>query len=145
METNFDVIPSSQQPATRFSDTDSSLVRQEDYPPPHPPLRARPVFQRPGRTLLDEAVGDRARPASSITASTTSSASSVAVAVMESHKRPAPEDQAPPPAAKHVKSEHPEEFSEQVKKRLASSTRTGQACDRCKVGHHELHLTGTTA
>jgi hypothetical protein len=35
--------------------------------------------------------------------------------------------------AKHVKVEQPEEFSNAVKKRLASSTRTGQACDRCKV------------
>jgi hypothetical protein len=35
--------------------------------------------------------------------------------------------------AKHIKAEHPEEFSNAVKKRLASSSRTGQACDRCKV------------
>lgn len=34
---------------------------------------------------------------------------------------------------KQVKAEHPEEFSDAVKKRLQSSTRTGQACDRCKV------------
>ena len=35
--------------------------------------------------------------------------------------------------AKVVKAEHPEEFSNAVKKKLQSSTRTGQACDRCKV------------
>ena len=35
--------------------------------------------------------------------------------------------------AKHVKAEHPEEFSQAVKKKLLNSTRTGQACDRCKV------------
>jgi hypothetical protein len=29
----------------------------------------------------------------------------------------------------------PEDFSNSVKKRLQSSTRTGQACDRCKVSH----------
>lgn len=38
------------------------------------------------------------------------------------------------PVAKHIKSEqHPEEFSNTVKKKLLASTRTGQACDRCKV------------
>ncbi|CAD6442322.1 1372462d-66d2-49c4-9ec7-ec9edaf1685d [Sclerotinia trifoliorum] len=38
------------------------------------------------------------------------------------------------PVAKQIKSEqHPEEFSNTVKKKLLSSTRTGQACDRCKV------------
>ncbi|KAI9672337.1 MAG: hypothetical protein M1817_003359 [Caeruleum heppii] len=39
------------------------------------------------------------------------------------------------PNAKHVKTEltKPEDFSNSVKKRLASSTRTGQACDRCKI------------
>lgn len=35
--------------------------------------------------------------------------------------------------AKLPKAEHPEEFSNAVKKKLQSSTRTGQACDRCKV------------
>jgi hypothetical protein len=34
---------------------------------------------------------------------------------------------------KHIKTEHPEEFSNAVKKKLQSSSRTGQACDRCKV------------
>lgn len=29
----------------------------------------------------------------------------------------------------------PEDFSNHVKKKLQSSTRTGQACDRCKVGY----------
>lgn len=39
-----------------------------------------------------------------------------------------------PPVAKQIKSEqHPEEFSNTVKKKLQASTRTGQACDRCKV------------
>lgn len=39
------------------------------------------------------------------------------------------------PVAKQIKSEqHPEEFSNTVKKKLQASTRTGQACDRCKVG-----------
>jgi hypothetical protein len=47
-------------------------------------------------------------------------------------KRPLDEDANNAPV-KHVKAEHPEEFSNAVKKRLASSTRTGQACDRCKV------------
>lgn len=34
---------------------------------------------------------------------------------------------------KLAKAEHPEEFSNAVKKKLQSSSRTGQACDRCKV------------
>ena len=50
---------------------------------------------------------------------------------------------------KTVKSEQkPEDFSNSVKKRLQSSTRTGQACDRCKVylystsdGSHQLTRT----
>lgn len=47
-------------------------------------------------------------------------------------KRPSPGEANGTPA-KHVKAEHPEEFSNAVKKKLQSSTRTGQACDRCKV------------
>jgi hypothetical protein len=47
-------------------------------------------------------------------------------------KRPASSEPEGVPA-KHIKAEHPEEFSNAVKKRLASSSRTGQACDRCKV------------
>ncbi|TAQ91549.1 hypothetical protein B7494_g27 [Chlorociboria aeruginascens] len=34
---------------------------------------------------------------------------------------------------KQPKAEHPEEFSNAVKKKLQSSSRTGQACDRCKI------------
>lgn len=35
------------------------------------------------------------------------------------------------------------DFSGSVKKKLASSSRTGQACDRCKVRHaHEAHNSG---
>lgn len=47
---------------------------------------------------------------------------------MPGQKRPAPESNGKP-----IKAEQPEEFSNAVKKRLQSSTRTGQACDRCKV------------
>lgn len=41
-------------------------------------------------------------------------------------------------SSKHSKKENPEDFSNAVKKRLQSSSRTGQACDRCKVSleHH---------
>lgn len=38
-----------------------------------------------------------------------------------------------PRAGKSTKSDVPEDFSSSVKKRLLSNTRTGQACDRCKV------------
>lgn len=39
------------------------------------------------------------------------------------------------PSTKTIKTEQvrPEEFSSTVKKRLQNSSRTGQACDRCKV------------
>ena len=43
--------------------------------------------------------------------------------------------------AKLVKAEHPEEFSNAVKKKLQSSTRTGQACDRCKVSFRSVDST----
>jgi hypothetical protein len=36
-------------------------------------------------------------------------------------------------AAKQIKTERPEDFSDAVKQKLETSTRTGQACDRCKV------------
>jgi hypothetical protein len=41
--------------------------------------------------------------------------------------------------SKHIKTEKPEEFSNAVKKRLQSSSRTGQACDRCKVSAHVVY------
>ena len=47
-------------------------------------------------------------------------------------KRGASDDSNGTPA-KHIKIEQPEEFSNAVKKRLQLSSRTGQACDRCKV------------
>jgi hypothetical protein len=47
-------------------------------------------------------------------------------------KRSASDDSNGTPA-KQIKTEQPEEFSNAVKKRLQSSSRTGQACDRCKV------------
>lgn len=62
-------------------------------------------------------------------------------ATMPLQKRSAPDDSNGTPA-KQIKTEHPEEFSKAVKKRLQSSSRTGQACDRCKVSataapHHQ--------
>jgi hypothetical protein len=46
---------------------------------------------------------------------------------------------------KVVKTEQkPEDFSNSVKKRLQSSTRTGQACDRCKVGPYFKHSRGAS-
>jgi hypothetical protein len=47
-----------------------------------------------------------------------------------------------PGSNKAAKTEYfgPEDFSNSVKKRLASSTRTGQACDRCKVGNQRIVL-----
>lgn len=53
-------------------------------------------------------------------------------ATMPPQKRNASDD-SNSTSAKHIKTEQPEEFSNAVKKRLQSSSRTGQACDRCKV------------
>jgi hypothetical protein len=54
-------------------------------------------------------------------------------ATMPPPKRSTSDDSNGTPA-KQIKTEHPEEFSNAVKKRLQSFSRTGQACDRCKVG-----------
>lgn len=54
------------------------------------------------------------------------------ITTMPLQKRSASDDSNGTPA-KHIKTEQPEEFSNAVKKRLQSSSRTGQACDRCKV------------
>ncbi|KAI0999200.1 hypothetical protein K3495_g8997 [Podosphaera aphanis] len=62
-----------------------------------------------------------------------SAAYSSAYQIEMNSKRSLPVDEAIIPSAKQSKLEHPEEFSNTVKKRLATSTRTGQACDRCKV------------
>jgi hypothetical protein len=42
-------------------------------------------------------------------------------------------------STKQIKTERPEEFSNAVKKKLQSSSRTGQACDRCKVRDSRKH------
>jgi hypothetical protein len=69
------------------------------------------------------------RPASSINTTASSGASYASTTMPQ--KRPSEGENGVP--AKHIKAEHPEEFSNAVKKRLQSSSRTGQACDRCKV------------
>jgi hypothetical protein len=48
-------------------------------------------------------------------------------------KRNADPDEANGVPSKQQRKEDPEDFSNAVKKRLQSSSRTGQACDRCKV------------
>nr|UPH72872.1 putative Zn(2)-Cys6 transcription factor [Neofusicoccum parvum]UPH72873.1 putative Zn(2)-Cys6 transcription factor [Neofusicoccum parvum] len=50
-------------------------------------------------------------------------------------KRPPPSGATPGSTTKHPKTEHQssDDFSSSVKKKLSASTRTGQACDRCKV------------
>ncbi|KAL1630073.1 hypothetical protein SLS54_000933 [Diplodia seriata] len=50
-------------------------------------------------------------------------------------KRPPPSGATPTGTPKHPKTEHQssDDFSSSVKKKLSASTRTGQACDRCKV------------
>lgn len=76
-------------------------------------------------------------------ASTGSSTTSSQVAASSTSRNMPPKRQSgsPPPGypAKIPKTEQkPEDFSNSVKKRLQSSTRTGQACDRCKVCAHSF-------
>jgi hypothetical protein len=63
----------------------------------------------------------------------------IAHSTMAQKRRASDDDDGP---AKQIKTEHPEEFSNAVKKRLQSSSRTGQACDRCKVRSQTFQTTG---
>jgi hypothetical protein len=72
------------------------------------------------------------RTASSFNTTTASSGAFGRVGCEMPQKRSSPGEANGTPA-KVAKAEHPEEFSNAVKKKLQSSTRTGQACDRCKV------------
>jgi hypothetical protein len=44
----------------------------------------------------------------------------------------------PPPLAHNTHQASSNDFSTSVKRKLADSKRTGQACDRCKVRQHPL-------
>lgn len=62
---------------------------------------------------------------------------------MSNSKRP-PDDSssAPNPSKKAIKikyDEAPVDYSSDVRKKLQSSNRTGQACDRCRVGTSHEH------
>ncbi|PVH87083.1 hypothetical protein DL98DRAFT_480037 [Cadophora sp. DSE1049] len=48
-------------------------------------------------------------------------------------KRPSEDESGNGSPSKHIRGEHPEEFSKAVLKKLKDSNRTGQACDRCKI------------
>lgn len=65
-----------------------------------------------------------------------------AFSIMPGAKRPVADGPNGTPPVKHLKVEHPEEFSQAVKKKLQASNRTGQACDRCKVSHAFTERTG---
>lgn len=69
-----------------------------------------------------------------------------AFAVAMPPKRPASGSPGIPPGAKAVKTENfgGENFSHQVKEKLKTSTRTGQACDRCKVCMFLVAITDRT-
>ncbi len=106
-------------------------VKQESFAYPYAPSH--------GQTAQYQLVGDPAGRRSSFEspipglgyppAITTASAAAYAATMPQ--KRPSEVDDST--SSKHIKAEHPEEFSNAVKKKLQSSNRTGQACDRCKV------------
>lgn len=50
-------------------------------------------------------------------------------------KRPAPSEDGPPSKKIKAVSEVPAQYSDAVRKKLASTSRTGQACDRCSTSH----------
>jgi hypothetical protein len=83
------------------------------------------------------------RTASSFNTTTASSGAFGRVGCEMPQKRSSPGEATGAPA-KVAKAEHPEEFSNAVKKKLQSSTRTGQACDRCKVSSICGQTTTTT-
>ena len=70
--------------------------------------------------------------------SATFMASSTAHSVMDATKRRPLQDSNNTP--KKVKTEDPSQFSAAVKKKLQASSRTGQACDRCKVCYRTPQL-----
>jgi hypothetical protein len=111
-----------------------SRIKQEDYALPlyaTSPTHDVGVLRRNFQLAETQNRGLEYRTASSIN-STASSGAFGRVAGDMPQKRSSPGDANGTPA-KHIKAEHPEEFSNAVKKKLQSSTRTGQACDRCKV------------
>jgi hypothetical protein len=119
----------------------SQYIKRENYDLPvyaTPPAYDVGVARRP--SLFADGLGLEYRPACSFysadfSVSSSRSPGSSGASTMP-QKRPAPSDaNSNSTPAKHIKAEHPEEFSNAVKKRLQSSTRTGQACDRCKVLH----------
>jgi hypothetical protein len=104
-------------------------IKQETY---NFPLYATPAAHNVGALRRDSssfAENHRLLPFN-YSASSVNEGSPIPIAMPQ--KRPA-SGEPEAAGAKHIKAEHPEEFSNAVKKRLASSSRTGQACDRCKV------------
>jgi len=115
----------------RSPSQDPQGIKRESY---NFPLYATPAVHEAGVVRRDalyvesQGRGLDCRPAYSIYNSTASPGASTMP-----QKRPAPPIDSNGAPTKHIKAEHPEEFSNAVKKRVQSSTRTGQACDRCKV------------
>jgi hypothetical protein len=117
---------SSQYPRGRIKQEDYNLALYAT-----PPAQDAGVVRRNIHLAETQNRGLEYRTASSSNI-TASSGAFGRVASDMPQKRPSPGEANGTPA-KHVKAEHPEEFSNAVKKKLQSSTRTGQACDRCKA------------
>ena len=62
-----------------------------------------------------------------------------AQAQMDNKKRPSSGEDGPPSKKFKGSPETPGSYSDAVRKKLESASRTGQACDRCKVGPSPLH------
>jgi hypothetical protein len=116
----------SQYPQERIKQEDHTLALYAT-----PPIQDVGVVRLGSQFPETQARGLEYRTASSFNTTASSGAFGRVVGEMP-QKRSSPGEANGTPA-KQIKAEHPEEFSNAVKKKLQSSTRTGQACDRCKV------------
>lgn len=118
-------------------------AKRENY---NLPLYAIPAVQETGQSRpnsrFERPVGLEFRPASSAYSTISSNITEYSGGLRDVSsmppKRQLSEDSGQP--TKHPKAEHPEDFSNQVKTKLKNSTRTGQACDRCKASPNSLLL-----
>jgi hypothetical protein len=117
---------STQYPQDRIKQEDHTLALYAT-----PPIQDVGVVRPASQFLASQVRVLEYRTASSFNTTASSGAFGRAACEM-AQKRPSPGEANGTPA-KVAKAEHPEEFSNAVKKKLQSSTRTGQACDRCKV------------
>lgn len=112
---------------------------QQDYSLPiyaNPVTDVVGVVERPPRVDARQYMNLEGPTASSITVGNTLRQYPAHIGTMPPKRNASDEANG---STKQIKTEHPEEFSNAVKKKLQSSSRTGQACDRCKVRKLRKH------